>query len=220
MESILAFIINSVEAKQFGLNAPTFWAIGAGCMTLVQSFGSYNLVRTIQKNESGEGVSLYMLGYWHALMWCFAYYAFHAHSLVMMCNGAVLAPLYAAAFLAIFRYKMPAWDDLLKIIIPLLVLPCAFVLSTKKDLLLLSSMVFGLIFFLDQTRLLYTEKKVGSFDPRFTLALVISSIFWFFFALAVGDFALTMFNPLVLGISLITLHAYVRAKRHEDLVRI
>lgn len=216
----MAFLTNSVEVRQFGVNTPTFWALGAGFMTLVQSYGSYNLVRTIHGNKSGEGVSLYMLGYWHALMWCFIYYAWNVHSLAIMWNGMVLAPLYTAALLAVFSYKVVARIDLLKIVVPLIAMPIVFVLVERKDVLLLVFMVLGLMFFLDQTRLLYTEKKVGSFDPRFTVAIMFSSIFWFFFALSIGDFALTMINPVVLGISLITLHAYARAKHYEDLVRV
>ena len=218
MESVVVFVMNSVEAKHFGLNVPTFWATGAGLMTLLQSYGSYNLVETIHKNKSGEGVSVYMLGYWHALMLCFVYYAWNAHSLAMIWNGIVLAPLYTAALVAVFRYKTLQRVDLLKISIPLLVMPFVFVVAGKKDIFLLIFMVVGLVFFLDQTRLLYVEKRTGSFDPRFTIAIMLSSIFWFFFALSVGDFALTMFNPLVLAISLITLHAYARAKRHEGMV--
>lgn len=220
MENIVVtFIANSVEAKQFGMNTSTFWATGAGLVTLVQSYGSYNLVDTIHKNKSGEGVSVYMLGYWHALMLCFVYYAWNAHSLAMMWNGVVLAPLYTVTLFAVFRYKAIRQIDILKIVIPLLVMPYAFIVTEKKDVLLLSFMIIGLLFFLDQTRLLYAEKRVGSFDPRFTLAIMLSSIFWFFFALSVRDFALTMFNPLVLAISLVTLHAYVRARRYEGLVR-
>lgn len=220
MESLVVFITNSVEMRQSGVNTPTFWAIGAGCMTLVQSYGSYNLVRTIHENKSGEGISLYMLSYWHALMWCFIYYAWNVNSLAMMWNGMVLAPLYTAALLAVFSYKAVTRINILKIVVPLLVMPIAFVLAERKDVLLLAFMVLGLVFFLDQTRLLYTEKRVGSFDPRFTIAIMFSSIFWFFFALSIGDFALTMINPIVLGISLITLHAYARAKHYEDLVRV
>lgn len=220
MESIAAFIVNSVEVRHLGVNTPTFWAIGAGCMTFVQSYGSYNLVRTINERQSGKGVSVYMLGYWHALMWCFAYYACGVHSLAMLLNGLVLAPLYSAALIAVMRYERATASTYLRIVVPLLVMPLLFVLTEKRDVLLLVLMMLGLVFFLDQTRLLYLEKRVGSFDPRFTLAIMLSSIFWFFFALSVGDFALTMFNPVVLCISLVTLHAYTRARQNEQLIRV
>lgn len=217
METVMAFVVSSVEAKRFGMNVSTFWAMGAGLMTFVQAYGSYNLVNSIHKNESGEGVSFCMLGYWHALMWCFVYYAWSIHSVAVMFSGIMLAPLYSAALFAISRYECFTPAKFLKIILPLLVLPTAFVFVERKDILLLASMVLGLIFFLDQARILYVEKRVGSFDPRFTIAIMMGNVFWFFFAISVGDLALTVINPVILTISLLTLHAYARARRYEQI---
>lgn len=216
MENIPAFIANSVEIRTFGMNASTFWAIGVIFITFVQAYGSYELSRAIYRNESARGVSLYMLGYWHALMWCFAYHAWNVNSIVMMFNGVLLAVLYSVALFAVVRYEGISRVGYLKIVIPLLVMPATFMIFTGEDVLLLVLMVIGLIFLLDQTRVLYVEKKVGSFEPRFIYTLLLASIFWFFFAVSIGEFALTIINPMVLLISLVTLHAYGRASRHVN----
>lgn len=220
MENILVFVANSVEMRSFGMNSSTFWAMGVMFITFVQAYGLFEVSRAIYRNESGRGVSLYMLGYWHALMWCFAYHAWNVNSIVMMFNGVVLATLYTVALFAVVRHEGFSRVGFLKIVIPLLVMPSTFMIFSGEDVLLLVLMVIGLIFLLDQTRVLYAEKRVGSFEPRFIYTLLLASIFWFFFAVSIGEFALTIINPMILLISLVTLHAYGRASRHEQLMRI
>ncbi len=216
METVFNFILNSVEGKQFGENAPTFWALGAALVTFIQAYGSYGLARCIYTKRSGEGVSLYMLAYWHASIWTFALYGWYCLSVVMLFNAFVLAPSYVLAIVGILLYERDRLRILITILVPLLVLLPAIMLASDKSFMIFPILMVGIFFFIDQPRKLYMEKKTGSFDPVFTISLMVASVFWFFFALiSVGDITLMVVNPLCFAISAITLHAYARAKIHE-----
>ena len=216
METIFGFIQNSVEGKQFGWNQATFWALGAALVTFIQAFGSYGLARNIHMKRSGEGVSLYMLAYWHASIWTFALYGWYCLSVVMLFNALVLAPSYVLAIVGILRYERPRWRIVVTALTPLLVLLPSIMIANDKSQMLFPILIVGLIFFIDQPRKLYVEKKSGSFNPVFTMCLMVASVFWFFFALiSVNDTTLMVVNPICFAISAITLHAYARAKRHE-----
>ena len=218
METILAFIAGSVEAKRFGPNAPTCWAIGAGLVTLIQIYGTYKLARAVWSAKSGRGISLYMLGYWHATVWCFTYYAWTASSVTMLFNALTLGPLYSVAVVGILWFGGVRWVGYAKILLPLVAFPLAFMFIDTKDVLLLVLMCVGCVFFADQAYVLYKEKRVGAFDPRFTFALLVACVFWFLFALSVHDLALSIVNPIMFVISTVTLVAYYRAKRHEEML--
>lgn len=216
METVFDFMLNSVEGKQFGGNAPTFWALGAALVTFIQAYGSYGLARRIYTKRSGEGISLYMLAYWHASIWTFALYGWYCLSVVMLFNALVLAPSYVLAIVGILLYERDRLRILIMMLFPLVVLLPAIMLASDKSLMIFPILMVGIIFFIDQPRKLYMEKKTGSFNPVFTYSLMVASVFWFFFALiSVGDTTLMVVNPLCFAISAITLHAYARAKIHE-----
>lgn len=216
MDTIIAFIGASVEARQFGLNSSTFWSLGAGLVTFIQAYGSWMLARRIYVNKSAEGVSVLMLAYWHASIWGFAYYGWHSHSITMVFNSLVLAPLYSAAIVGMVAFGRSKIRTLVVMLVPALVLPPLLVFAVDKSLVLMVILLGGMVFFLDQPRKLYREKRTGSFDPKFTVALMVASTFWFFFAVtAIHDVTLMIINPLSFAISLVTLHAYARARKHE-----
>ncbi len=217
MDSILQFVLTSVEVRQFGLNWSTFWSLGAAAVTFVQVWGVLAQADTIWRTRRALLISPTTTGFFLAFTWGFIIYGIRADSVVMIFNGLMQAVAWSAVAFGVNRFGVlnrvgycSLWAQL-----PVMVLVMVFV--DNRQALLAALLVIAIGLFSPQIWILFQTKRVGSFNVKMAISYAAACVFWFAFGVSVDDKALMYVNPFSFLVFMTTVLLYYRYRSNDTI---
>jgi len=196
------FIRNSVEFKNFGFNILTLSFLGTFSFSCFQAWSLYRQGKNIWDSEKGESVSIVQFGYWSAYFFAIIPFGFSIGSVALVLNGLLgFLCLYILSGLWKFKdsewYEWPITATFIAIIMLMII---ADEISEKE--MIFSVALFGILLFgLFQIYEIWKNKDGGKVDLRVQKVFIVTSIFWFFYSIFIGNLSLMIFNPISIGMN-------------------
>ena len=121
------------------------------------------------------------------------------------CLGFITVPI----LIGLAKYKGLTRGNVALMVIFGMMIP-AMLFTSEKDLLL-TALVFGILFSaITQPYEIWRTKDVVAVDPRLSIVLIANGVFWFIYALAIGNWVLAIFNPFGVLLFSITLALWMK----------
>lgn len=191
---MIEFLKNTVEYRQWGMNALTISFLFTLIFTGFQ-WWSYEWQKIkIVRNKSGEGVSVILFAYWIAYLTSLIVYGTYKSSLAMLVNGFLYIPCIFI-LIELWKYKGFAVLDIIAILC-FAGMPVVMFVGENKDTIFLM-FLFGILApMLKQVYEILDSKDASDLDPRSMIVFMATNVFWFIYALKINHFALRVFNPI------------------------
>ncbi len=220
-EWLISVLKSTIEYQEIVVkgffSAKIFLALGTVFFTCLQGYGAWKQCRTIWQKRSGKGVSVMMILFSFYYFVAFIFYGLSNASVVMVFNG-LLSLIFLPSVIGIWRFqgfKILEWTYSL---VFAATIP-TMVLVNDKDSFLLILLAIALGTMISQTVEAYKAWKKGdpgAIEPKFLAAFLFANIFWFFYALSIGNWVLKIFNSLSFTNLSIALIFWWLAKKKAD----
>lgn len=212
LEAICAFLSQSVECQNWGLNTLTISALGTAVFTFVEGWGVVEQIRTIFLKKSGESVSVNFFVYVTVAFLVYLLYGIHIGSLSMVFNG-ILAILQLPILYGLWLFKGFTKDNWVMIGFGTLLCVLFFATPYKTQIFALTSV--GVVAFMGLVPYeIWKTGTRGAADIKMILAYLTSTIFWVGFAYGTADPVLRISTPL--NLFFLALAAVLWYRSEED----
>jgi uncharacterized protein with PQ loop repeat len=205
---VQSWLRTTVEWHSWGYNALTISFIATVAFTLFQAWGLWKQIGTMRVRRSGESISLLLFSYLGCVFFSMLYYGLLVRSIAAVFNG-LLGFLHVVVVVLLWRYKRIARAEMmLAATFPLMIV--AMVVVPWRDTLLLVVMAISLVPMAHQPLEMWRNRSAGAVDLRYVAIFMASAGFWTIYALAIGNWVLSIINPAIAAILVITALLYVR----------
>lgn len=213
METLTDFWLSCPEYQRWGLNALTFSFLATVFFTALQGWSLLKQSRKIWKNRSGTSVSVYAFTYFAGYYLVFSTYGFQVRSLAIILNGFLFF-VHVPILLGLWRFEKYSCKEVFFTVIVMSAFVLLFILDEKQKDLLLFTGLMGILWALTmQIAEIIRTRKTGSVEPRFIIVFMATAVFWFIYAIVIGNWPLIVFNPLSFCALLLILLLYLKYRR-------
>jgi len=200
---VVEFFRNTVEYQNFGFNALTISSLATVIFTLFQGWGFWKQNQSIWKERSGKSVSVNFFSYCCFYFFTFIIYGAYKHGLAMMFNGC-LGFVVLPILIGLGKYKGFTRSNVMLILVFGMMIP-AMIFTSEKDSLF-TMLLFGILFSaITQPYEIWKTKNAGAVDPRLSITFIVNGVFWFVYALSIGNRPLAIFQPIAVVFFSVTL---------------
>jgi len=217
-EYILNFFTTSVEHKMWGLNAPTFWALGVNAFTAVEWWGLQKQNKRIWAERSGISVSVTLYTYTCPSFLAFIFYGIAIESISSILNGLVIGVMEIPIVLGLWKFKKWGTREKMQFYVFLTIVPvmAAFAFTSWYNEMFLIVSLGMIVAAASMPWELWKEEKTGDLEIRLLGAYLASTVFWWLYAFAIDEWVLEFlasFNLFFLSITTILWCWYYRKEK-------
>jgi len=214
LETLFEMINNTIELKNFGLNAVTISFIATLAITTLQIIAAIKQNQRIRKNRSGEAWTLSLFAYLSFYFLSFLFYGISRNSLALFLSG-IPGFFYIPILINIWIYQENSKFDRISSILLFFVVPL-IAISQYKGLIILLIFGLGAIAMLIQTYKMVKNKDYKDVEPVFLISFFVSSLFWFIYSTAINDRAVQTSSGLSLIFLIVLLSLYYQWKHKRS----
>ncbi|MBU0625000.1 hypothetical protein KKF05_01515 [Patescibacteria group bacterium] len=198
-----------IELEQFGWNMITFGFLGAMVTGALGFWGVIQQAQSIWSQRSGRSVSVFLFTHGSLFFAAGCIYGISIGSLALIIMGGRLL-VHIPILIGLWKFKGFKWWETASGLLFLAVF-VAMVTSSHQDWFYFVISLGAAISIVPQLVELLIKPCRGAVDVRFLWIMLIGATFWTFYALAIGDWVLSIANPLFLMGVLATLVAWYAA---------
>lgn len=188
----------------------TFGSIGTILCTVLQGRGAWMQGKRIWSDKSGESVSVPLFAYITCYIMSFFVYAWHKREIPMLFNAFLLF-LYLPITIGLYKFKGFSNKEKLLSFAFVAMIP-VMVFCPNKDVVFMGALFGILIFSIFQIVEIKRTGTVGAIEPEFIVIGMATSIFWFMYAMSIGNIPLLIFNPVAFYLNAFILRLWLKAK--------
>ena len=207
MDAIVAFFLNSGEYRNWGWNVATIGACGANLTTLVQLWGVCGQNQRVWKSEKAE-VPLGLFAYFHAYFWAVTIYGIKMDSLTVLFNATQVIPFFLILLGVYVKrgFTLKEWGMVMG---TLIMVPIMYSVGVEGSKVFLFVLLLGVLPFLVRQPIeIFRKKRTGDIDVRFPYTFLAASVFWFVYGIKLHDWAITLAQPPLFAVFLMTILLY------------
>lgn len=203
---------DTLEYRNWGMNIATLSFVGTMFFTVLQGWALFAQNGTIRRERSGESIAVVYFVYGFCYFAAFFVYGVAKLSIAMALNGLLFVP-YLPILVALMRYKGFSSGDWILFVLFSLMIPAVEVLKgNARDVFVLVTLFGCLVPGVFQIAEILRTRSPGAIDPRFIVAFMGSSVFWFLFGTMTGNWIFIAFNPVSFALLGVTLALYLKYK--------
>jgi len=196
-----------MDLGRFGWDILTFSFIGTVVTNLIGLWGIGEQNRKVWRVRSGRSVSVTMMSYSAAFLTAAAVYGVSKYGLDMPENALAVnlirVPVFIAVLVGLWKFKgFTVCETVLCVLFAVMV--AATALLPCKDWIFLALCIGTWFSLLPQAAEIWKHGR-GVADVRFLWVTVFSAFIWTVYGFALGDWVLSLTNPVFLAIILATL---------------
>lgn len=198
----MLWLQGTVEYLNWGFNILTISAIATFFFSICQGWGIYKQSQLIQEETKGESVSVTLFSYWFFYFISFSIYGENQKSVAMLINSFLWIPCLLV-LRGLVKYKKIKITEKISFLFFCLMPIFMFFTRNRDDLY--SVYLFGILIFMSfQPFEIWQKNDSGAVSPQLLIAFFVTGVFWFFYALAIGNWPLMIFNPIACAIICVT----------------
>ncbi len=201
---------NFVEIENFGFNSLTITALMTMLFTIFQGYGVIVQNKMIWQKKSVESLSATLFFLYCFYFISFFFYGLEKRSIAMSFNGLLALP-YIPIVIGFLKFRKLSWKEKISLLLTMAVVPLMIIIP-NKDIFLLILLMISLVILGTQPFEMIKTKKRGAVEIKFILIFSTTSIFWLIYAIAIGNWVLTIFNSSALVIYAVIIYLYRRYK--------
>lgn len=211
---MLELLQNTIEYREWGLNAATIGAMGIIFFTFVEGWGLWKQIQTIWHARSGESISFRWFTYLGSYFVAGLVYGMHLSSVSMVFGSLIPALLHLPIILGIMKFKQLGKNEKAQSVLFILMIP-AMILTAQKDMLYIVLSIGTIYALATQPLELYRVKSPGVVDIRLITVYLVSTAFWLLYAFAIKAVGLMVVTPFALILLTLTAVLWFRYKHLE-----
>jgi len=185
---MLELIRETIEYKEFGLNALTISAIATILFTFLRAYGVCEQAKEIYKNKSGEAIDTVFYFYNFFYYFIFFVLGIKENSLAIIINGS-LSFIHIPVLLGLIKYKSFKKLDIIFILLMLIASSSVFYYPHKDQILFAFSCI-SLIVIIKQSKEFLRKRSLGNFSLKYLQVFFVTNLFWCIFFAATGQWLL------------------------------
>lgn len=203
-----------IELEQFGWNIVTFGFLGAMVTGALGFWGVFKQAQSIWQQRSGRSVSVILFTYGSLFFAAGCVYGISIGSLALIIMGGRVL-VHIPVLIGLWKFKgFKWWETTLGLLF--LAIFVAMLTSSHQDWFYFILSLGATMSIVPQLVELLFNRCRGAVNVQFLWIMLIGATFWTFYALAIGNWVLSICNPLFTVFILATLVAWYAAPAEKS----
>lgn len=205
MNALIDAFWTSKEVVGFGWNGMTYTFLTTLFFGFIQGWALIKQAERIftDPRRDAASVSAPMMSFLLFHFMAFGIYGYHEKSLAMMINSLIFI-LHIPVVVGIVRFKRLSKLEWILSVLPAVV-PFIMVFASRRDFVFFASFIVAIIFIAMQPFEIWRKKDAGSVEPKMYYAYLPGTVFWFLYAITIGDWVIVTLNPVIIVLFVATI---------------